>query len=303
MRSKRRPMPALLPRLQPLAGMLRPERSQARQPAAEKRTAPASQLSTTTVSRPSSSSQGSTASGPTRCMLQHRIVTHMALRSLAHGGFHSDLRHSFRSRLECNLLERHASLIAGACKPCAPSCGSVCSWLACSVCLLVTFGVPSPDLDHPGPGHRRAHGSSAKLHPRLLRLVHSHGQERNTRRRLGRDQWQWQARWLRSTSFAPPSWKTVNWAEKGHPTGRRATFINNFAVTGQFFNFSTVGQWMWDEMSMNIPASAETYCQGGASFTRRSWKRRSRMPRLAEEEWKRVPRKSWLEPGQRELHR
>lgn len=53
--------------------------------------------------------------------------------------------------------------------------------------------------------------------------------------------------------------ETGNWTAKGHPTGRRVTFINNFAVTGQYFNFSTTGQWMWDEISVNIPATADSY--------------------------------------------
>jgi small-conductance mechanosensitive channel len=53
--------------------------------------------------------------------------------------------------------------------------------------------------------------------------------------------------------------ETGNWTDKGHPTGRRVTFINNFAISGQYFNFSTSGQWMWDEISVNIPASADAY--------------------------------------------
>ena len=51
--------------------------------------------------------------------------------------------------------------------------------------------------------------------------------------------------------------ETGNWTDKGHPTGRRVTFINSFAVTGQFFNFSTAGQWMWDEITVNVPAGTE----------------------------------------------
>jgi small-conductance mechanosensitive channel len=50
--------------------------------------------------------------------------------------------------------------------------------------------------------------------------------------------------------------ETGNWTDKGHPTGRRVTFINNFAVSGQYFNFSTAGQWMWDEISVNVPPGA-----------------------------------------------
>jgi len=52
--------------------------------------------------------------------------------------------------------------------------------------------------------------------------------------------------------------ETGNWTNKGHPTGRRVTFINNFAITGQYFNFSTTGQWMWDEITVNIPPSLDT---------------------------------------------
>ncbi len=53
--------------------------------------------------------------------------------------------------------------------------------------------------------------------------------------------------------------ETGNWTDKGHPTGRRVTFINNFAITGQYFNFSTTGQWMWDEITVNIPPGIDTY--------------------------------------------
>ena len=51
--------------------------------------------------------------------------------------------------------------------------------------------------------------------------------------------------------------ETGNWTDKGHPTGRRVTFINNFAITGQYFNFSTSGQWMWDEITVNIPPGVD----------------------------------------------
>ena len=54
------------------------------------------------------------------------------------------------------------------------------------------------------------------------------------------------------TLFRTMLMETGNWTDKGHPTGRRVTFINNFAITGQYFNFSTVGQWMWDEITLNI---------------------------------------------------
>ena len=45
--------------------------------------------------------------------------------------------------------------------------------------------------------------------------------------------------------------------DKGHPTGRRIAFINSFAIRGQYFNFTTTGQWMWDEIVVGVPASAD----------------------------------------------
>lgn len=48
--------------------------------------------------------------------------------------------------------------------------------------------------------------------------------------------------------------ETGNWTAAGHPTGRRVTFFNSFAIEGQYFNFSTVGQWLWDEVRVNVPA-------------------------------------------------
>lgn len=52
--------------------------------------------------------------------------------------------------------------------------------------------------------------------------------------------------------------ETGNWTDRGHPTGRRVTFLNKFAISGQYFNFSTTGQWMWDEIKVNIPASEDS---------------------------------------------
>ena len=87
--------------------------------------------------------------------------------------------------------------------------------------------------------------------------------------------------------------ETNDWADKGHPTGRRATFINNFAVTGQFFNFSTVGQWMWDEISVGLPSSPETYAKV-ALLHKAILEETQQDAQLAEREWKRMPRQSGL---------
>jgi small-conductance mechanosensitive channel len=53
--------------------------------------------------------------------------------------------------------------------------------------------------------------------------------------------------------------ETGNWTSRGHPTGRRVTFTNSFAIRGQYFNFTTHGQWMWDEITLKVPATANAY--------------------------------------------
>ena len=42
--------------------------------------------------------------------------------------------------------------------------------------------------------------------------------------------------------------ETGNWTAHGHPTGGKVSFLNGYAIRGKYFNFSTVGQWMWDEI-------------------------------------------------------
>jgi small-conductance mechanosensitive channel len=53
--------------------------------------------------------------------------------------------------------------------------------------------------------------------------------------------------------------ETGNWNEPGHPTGRQVAFLNSFAVEGYYFNFSTAGQWLWDELQVLIPAGENPY--------------------------------------------
>ncbi len=53
--------------------------------------------------------------------------------------------------------------------------------------------------------------------------------------------------------------ETGNSPDNAHPTGRRVAILNKFAIVGQYFNFSTVNQWMWDELTVSVPRSARTY--------------------------------------------
>jgi len=55
--------------------------------------------------------------------------------------------------------------------------------------------------------------------------------------------------------FSTTLLETGTLADKGMPTGRRITFMNSYAIRGKYFNFSTTGQWMWDEISISLPAS------------------------------------------------
>ncbi len=51
--------------------------------------------------------------------------------------------------------------------------------------------------------------------------------------------------------------ETGNWTGAGHPTGRRVTFTNSYAIEGHYFNFSTTGQWLWDELTVVVPAGRD----------------------------------------------
>jgi small-conductance mechanosensitive channel len=83
--------------------------------------------------------------------------------------------------------------------------------------------------------------------------------------------------------------ETGNWTDIGHPTGRRVAFINSFAIRGQYFNFSTHGQWMWDEFSISAPASVEL--RSAAELIRQSVLRETlKDTHLAEQEWKSTTR-------------
>jgi small-conductance mechanosensitive channel len=53
--------------------------------------------------------------------------------------------------------------------------------------------------------------------------------------------------------------ETGNWNDAGHPTGRKVAFVNSFAIEGHYFNFSTTGQWLWDELEVLVPSGKDSY--------------------------------------------
>ncbi len=79
--------------------------------------------------------------------------------------------------------------------------------------------------------------------------------------------------------------ETGNWTDAGHPTGRRVTFTNSYAVEGHYFNFSTSGQWLWDEVRIQIPAGKNPYAIA-ESLQARVQEVTAESARLAELEWK-----------------
>jgi small-conductance mechanosensitive channel len=53
--------------------------------------------------------------------------------------------------------------------------------------------------------------------------------------------------------------ETGNWTDSGHPTGRKVTFVNSYAIEGHYFNFSTSGQWLWDELTVSVAGGQNPY--------------------------------------------
>src|SRR5277367_5628350 len=79
--------------------------------------------------------------------------------------------------------------------------------------------------------------------------------------------------------------ETGNWTETGHPTGRKVAFVNNYAIEGHFFNFTTSGQWMWDELQITVPPNQDPYPLLDA-IQKTVAKETETSARAAEEEWK-----------------
>jgi small-conductance mechanosensitive channel len=81
--------------------------------------------------------------------------------------------------------------------------------------------------------------------------------------------------------------ETGSWSDAGHPTGRKASFVNSFAIEGHYFNFSTSGQWMWDELQVLIPSGQDPYpvIDGIQKLVEKETEANAR---LAEEEWQKA---------------
>jgi small-conductance mechanosensitive channel len=83
--------------------------------------------------------------------------------------------------------------------------------------------------------------------------------------------------------------ETGNWTDSGHPTGRRVTFTNSYAIEGHYFNFSTSGQWMWDELQVVLPTGQDPYPVIDA-IQKKVAEATSESAKQAEQEWQRAAR-------------
>jgi len=83
--------------------------------------------------------------------------------------------------------------------------------------------------------------------------------------------------------------ETGNWTDAGHPTGRRVTFTNSFATAGHYFNFSTAGQWLWDELSVMVPYDRDPHAVADA-IQKEVTAATAQSTTQAEQEWRRAAR-------------
>ena len=81
--------------------------------------------------------------------------------------------------------------------------------------------------------------------------------------------------------------ETGSWSDAGHPTGRKVTFVNSYAIEGHYFNFSTSGQWLWDELQVLAPSGSDPYSLG-ETIQKMAADETAANAKLAENEWDRV---------------
>ncbi|HEX4231573.1 MAG TPA: mechanosensitive ion channel family protein [Bryobacteraceae bacterium] len=81
----------------------------------------------------------------------------------------------------------------------------------------------------------------------------------------------------------------------GHPTGRRVSFVNSFAIEGHYFNFSTNGQWLWDEIQVSLAFAEDPYKMADL-IGKRIEAETEDDAKMASQEWERVTHQYGLRP-------
>jgi len=75
-------------------------------------------------------------------------------------------------------------------------------------------------------------------------------------------------------------------SDAGRLTGRKVSFVNSYAVQGHYFNFSTSGNWLWDEVEIQIPDNVEPY-EISEAVLKIAEDETKANTRIAEEDWSR----------------
>jgi small-conductance mechanosensitive channel len=88
--------------------------------------------------------------------------------------------------------------------------------------------------------------------------------------------------------------ETGNWNDAGHPTGRKVSFVNSYAIEGHYFNFTTAGQWLWDELDVLIPSGEDPYYLTNSVLKLVSEQTQADATQ-AEEEWQHAARRSAIQ--------
>lgn len=87
--------------------------------------------------------------------------------------------------------------------------------------------------------------------------------------------------------------ETGSLGERGYPTGRHITLMNGYAIRGKYFNFSTAGQWMWDQLDVTIPDSLDR-SQTMETILKSVQEETAADSARAEEEWRKASRNGRL---------
>src|SRR2546430_9016193 len=72
-------------------------------------------------------------------------------------------------------------------------------------------------------------------------------------------------------------------------SGRRVTFTKSVAIERHYFNFSTSGQWLWDELQVVLPAGQDPYPIVDA-IQKKVVDATAESAKQAEQEWKNAAR-------------
>jgi small-conductance mechanosensitive channel len=81
--------------------------------------------------------------------------------------------------------------------------------------------------------------------------------------------------------------ETGDWSDGDSPTGRQVKFVNSYAIEGHYFNFTTSGRWLWDELEIVVPTGTDPFPIAD-QIQKLAQRESEANMRLAEEDWQRT---------------